>query len=102
MKEDLAWKVYNFINEWKSGSYGPISLQEALDRHFNDVEVKNDEKFVMDSRPISTSRRCKFFYSTGPNTYGCWRGVFPLDCEDCDKAEWSSVEIKEINRTDNI
>jgi hypothetical protein len=31
MKEELAWKIYNFINSWKAGKFGEISLQEALD-----------------------------------------------------------------------
>lgn len=32
--EDTAWKIYNFINKWKSGDYGTIPLQDALDKYF--------------------------------------------------------------------
>lgn len=31
---DLAWSVYNFINEYKAGKYGVITLQQALDLYF--------------------------------------------------------------------
>ena len=31
--EEYAWKVYNFINEWKAGKYGEIPLQKALHEH---------------------------------------------------------------------
>lgn len=31
---DLAWSVYNFINEYKAGKYGLITLQQALDLYF--------------------------------------------------------------------
>lgn len=33
-----AWKVYNFINAYKYGTFGYISLQEALDKFFQDYE----------------------------------------------------------------
>lgn len=33
LDEDYAWKVYNFINEWKNGKYGEIPLQKALAIH---------------------------------------------------------------------
>lgn len=32
--EDFAWAIYNFINNWKAGNYGTISLQEALNKDF--------------------------------------------------------------------
>lgn len=35
MTEEFAWKVYNFVNEWKGGKFGLVSLQCALDNHFN-------------------------------------------------------------------
>ena len=31
--ETYAWKLYNFISDWKSGSYGAIDLQEAINKH---------------------------------------------------------------------
>ena len=31
--EEYAWKVYNFINEWKAGKYGEIPLQKAFAIH---------------------------------------------------------------------
>lgn len=34
VQEGFAWKIYNFMNEWKSGDYGTIPLQDALDRYF--------------------------------------------------------------------
>lgn len=33
LDEEYAWKVYNFINEWKEGKYGEIPLQKALYEH---------------------------------------------------------------------
>ena len=33
--EDFAWAIYNFINNWKAGNYGAISLQEALNKDFD-------------------------------------------------------------------
>lgn len=33
LDEDYAWKVYNFINNWKAGTYGKIPLQKALYEH---------------------------------------------------------------------
>lgn len=43
MKEELAWKIYNFINDWKSGKFGEISLQEALDSNtdFDDEDIES-------------------------------------------------------------
>lgn len=103
MKEDNAWKIYNFINEWKEGHFGIVPLQEALDKHLHLEEAEDDEKFIMaGSKPIPKYRKCRFFYSTGPDTYGCWRGVFPMDCQNCMNAEWSTVEIETTNSTDNL
>lgn len=63
MEADLAWGVYNFINEWKAGNYGETSLQEALDNDFNEgdyVNKKEPMKFYItrtslyyESEPIS-------------------------------------------------
>ena len=33
--EEYAWAVYNFINRWKSGEFGELSLKEALERDFD-------------------------------------------------------------------
>lgn len=33
LDEEYAWKVYNFINDWKAGKYGEIPLQKALYEH---------------------------------------------------------------------
>ena len=30
----IAWRIYNFINAYKNGVFGVVSLQEALDKHF--------------------------------------------------------------------
>lgn len=30
ISEPLAWEVYNFINDWKNGVHGEVSLQKAL------------------------------------------------------------------------
>ena len=35
ISEEFAWKVYNFINDWKNGRFGEIPLQQALNEHFN-------------------------------------------------------------------
>lgn len=35
LSSDYAWKVYNFINAYKSGDFGFVSLQEAIDKHFD-------------------------------------------------------------------
>ena len=39
MNEQLAWKVYNFINSYKEGNFGFISLQEALDKYYDGWEA---------------------------------------------------------------
>ena len=38
MDEKKAWKVFNFIREWQQGHFGIVSLQEALDSHFDGYE----------------------------------------------------------------
>ena len=35
---DFAWKMYNFVCQYKSGSFGEVTLQTALDRHFEEFE----------------------------------------------------------------
>lgn len=35
LTSDYAWKIYNFINAYKSGSFGFVSLQDAIDKHFD-------------------------------------------------------------------
>lgn len=32
---DLAWRIYNFIECYKAGNYGEMTLQEALDADFD-------------------------------------------------------------------
>lgn len=34
--EDNAWRIYNFVWEWKHGRFGEISLQDALNEHYNE------------------------------------------------------------------
>lgn len=34
VNEANAWKLYNFINDWKSGKFGIVSLQEAIEDNF--------------------------------------------------------------------
>lgn len=34
INEEYAWKVYNFVIEWKNGKFGEIPLQQALNEHF--------------------------------------------------------------------
>ena len=38
VEADFAWKVYNFINDYKNGEFGLIILQEALDEYFESYE----------------------------------------------------------------
>jgi len=62
MTEDLAWGVYNFINEWKAGNFGEISLQDALENDFNEsdyVSLKKPMKFFI-------SRTSRSYESTPP------------------------------------
>lgn len=35
LDENIAFAIYNFVNEWKSGKYGIVSLSEAIDVHFD-------------------------------------------------------------------
>ena len=35
LTSNYAWCVYNFINAYKNGSFGCVSLQEAIDKHFD-------------------------------------------------------------------
>lgn len=44
MTEEQAWKLYNFINDWKNGEYGEIPLSEALDKHYDDGWIRVEEK----------------------------------------------------------
>ena len=41
----LAWKVYNFINDYKAGNFGLISMQDALDMYFE--RYNPDGNFVV-------------------------------------------------------
>lgn len=34
LTSDYAWKVYNFIDHYKAGDFGIITLQEAIDMYF--------------------------------------------------------------------
>lgn len=36
MDEDTLWKYYNFVNDWKAGKFGEISLQEAIDNYLKE------------------------------------------------------------------
>lgn len=36
----FAWRVYNFICDYKDGKFGILSLQEALDMFFEDYECE--------------------------------------------------------------
>lgn len=38
--EDNAWRIYNFVWAWKHGRFGEISLQDALNEHYNEEEWK--------------------------------------------------------------
>ena len=31
---DFAWKVYDFINRYKAGMFGEVTLQQALDKYW--------------------------------------------------------------------
>ena len=31
---DFAWKVFNFVNKYKTGVFGEVTLQEALDKYW--------------------------------------------------------------------
>jgi len=39
LDEDYAWNIYNFVNKWKSGCFGEISLQKALENFGEEVEL---------------------------------------------------------------
>ena len=34
LDEDFAWKVYEFINRYKAGMFGELTLQQALDKYW--------------------------------------------------------------------
>lgn len=38
LDEDFVMTIYNFVNKWKNGCFGEISLQEALRRHKSEIE----------------------------------------------------------------
>lgn len=40
LTSEQAWKVYNFINDYKAGQFGVISLQEAIDKYFKNYNYK--------------------------------------------------------------
>ena len=31
---DFAWKVYDFVNKYKAGMFGSLTLQKALDKYW--------------------------------------------------------------------
>lgn len=35
---NFAWKIYDFINKYKIGTFGEITLQQALDKHWEEKE----------------------------------------------------------------
>lgn len=38
LTSDEAWKIYNFINDYKNGGFGLIRLQQALDEYFDNYK----------------------------------------------------------------
>ena len=30
---NYVWAIYNFVNNWKNGHFGVVTLQEAIDKH---------------------------------------------------------------------
>lgn len=37
LTSDYAWKIYNFIGDYKSGKFGEdLTLQQAIDKYFKD------------------------------------------------------------------
>ena len=43
INSELAWKVYNFICDYKNGKFGIVTLQEALDMFFDDYMKGGEE-----------------------------------------------------------
>ena len=41
----VAWKIYNFINDYKAGNFGTIPLQDALNMYFE--RYNPDGNFVI-------------------------------------------------------
>lgn len=35
LDEDYVWAIYNFVNQWKNGSFGEVTLQKALATEFD-------------------------------------------------------------------
>lgn len=31
---DLAWKLYNFVCDYKNGKFGEVTLQQAIDENY--------------------------------------------------------------------
>lgn len=44
---NMAWDLYNFINLYKSGKFGLISLQDAIDKYFEKY-VKSINNFLIE------------------------------------------------------
>ena len=40
ISEDFAWAIYNFINEWKEGNHGIVSLAEAMKADFSEKDYE--------------------------------------------------------------
>ena len=81
MKENNAWRIYNFVNDWKSGKFGEVSLQTALDNHFDDSNV-DDGKCCICGEPLQ----------------GDGNNPWPVkdDGECCDKCNYAYVLPKRI------
>lgn len=44
MTEENIWKVYNFVNDWKSGKYGIMDIETCAQTHLHIIEEHIDEK----------------------------------------------------------
>lgn len=51
-----------------------------------------------DNPIIRTERYCKYFRHVRAQ-YWCDKGVFPVDCKNCDKADWIEYTITTTNQT---
>lgn len=73
----------------------PVTLRVAIDWLEKHLALNN-------GNPIErTERYCKHFRHVRAQ-YWCDKGVFPVDCKNCDKADWIEYTVTTTNQITNL
>lgn len=69
-------------------------LMTQLYRALNEEEQTSDRKLTE-----RTERYCRHLHHTIGTCWYCGKGVYPVDCENCDKADWIEYTVTTTNQT---